>query len=148
VQNQLAEPLFQPQATINAHAEYFSRLVAFLDVPLDRYGAAVDRTAELAQQAFPRRTLYNVMGKILVGTGLASYEGYARRIGDVEGVRRAALAVVTMRTANVAPHDILAALATSPLRNPYTGRPFEWDGEAVVFRGLEPGTRGEHRHYY
>ena len=38
-----------------------------------------------------------------------------------------------MRAASVAPHDILAALATSPLRNPYTGRPFEWDGEAGAF---------------
>src|SRR5687768_15307586 len=38
-----------------------------------------------------------------------------------------------MRPASVAPLDILAALATSPLRNPYTGRPFEWDGEAGAF---------------
>ena len=147
-QNRLAEPFFQPQATINAQADYYSRFAAFLNVPLDRYEAAVGRTAELAQQTFPPRSVYNVMGQILIGMGLASYEGYARRIGDVEGARRAALAVVTMRAASVAPHDILAALATSPLRNPYTGRPFEWDGEAVVFRGLEPGTRGEHRHYY
>jgi hypothetical protein len=95
----------------------------------------VGRTAELAQQTFPRRSVYNVMGQLLIGMGLASYENYARRIGDVEGVRRAALAVVTMRAASVATHDILAALATSPFRDPYTGRPFEWDGEAVVFRG-------------
>ena len=147
-QNRLAEPFFQPQATINAQAEYYSRLVALLNVPLDRYEAAVGRTAELAKQTFPPRSVYNVIGQILMGMGLASYGDYARRIGDLEGMRRAALAVVTMRAASVAPHDILAALATSPLRNPYTGRPFEWDGEAVVFRGLEPGTRGEHRHYY
>ena len=147
-QNRLAEPFFQPQATINAHAEHYSRLAALLNVPLDRYEAAVGRTAELAQQTFPSRSVYNVVGQILTGMGSASYEDYARRIGDVEGMRRAALAVVTMRAASVAPHDMPAALATSPLRNPYTGRPFEWDGEAVVFRGLEPGTRGEHRHYY
>ena len=74
-QNRLAEPFFQPQATINAQAEYYSRFAAFLNVPLDRYEAAVGRTAELAQQTFPPRSVYNVMGQILIGMGLASYDG-------------------------------------------------------------------------
>jgi hypothetical protein len=59
-------------------------------------------------------------------------------------VRRAALAVVTMRAANVAVY-VPAWLATNSLRNPYHDRPFEWDGDAVLFHGLEAGTRGEHR---
>ena len=65
--------------------------------------------------------------------GWASQDNYPKRVGDVEGVRRAALAVVTVRAAHVAAHDVPASLATSPLRNPYNDRPFEWDGEAVVF---------------
>ena len=144
----LSEPFYKRQATINAHAEYYSRVATLLNVSLDQYEAALAQTSELAQQPFPPRSVYNVMGQILIGMGLASYEGYARRVGDVEGVRRAALVVVTTRAANVAKHGVPASLATSPLRNPYNNRPFEWDGEAVLFRGLESGSRGEHRFDY
>jgi hypothetical protein len=93
--------------------------------------------------------VYNFIGQMLLGMGFGSYDNYPRRVGDVEGVRRASLAVVTTRAANGAEqHDVAALLAASSHRNPYNDRPFEWDGEVVIFHGLEAGERGEHRLYY
>lgn len=49
------------------------------------------------------------------------------------------------------PHDRLeAALGEAALRSPYDDAPFEWsaaDG-SVVFRGIEPGDRGQHAILY
>jgi hypothetical protein len=144
----LSEPFYKPQATINGYAGHFSRVATLLNVPLDQYESALAQASELARQAFPPRSLYNVMGQTILGMGSFSYDRYARRIGDVEGVRRAALATVSTRAARVTKDDVPASLASSPLRNPYNDRPFEWDGEAVVFHGLESGSRGEHRFDY
>jgi hypothetical protein len=147
----LTEPLYQPQDTINRYAEYFARMVEILSVPFDRYEVAVDQTAELATQTFPPRSAYNVIGQVLLGLGMPSYESYARRVGDVEGVRRAALAAVTLRASDVKAHEVAAALSAAPLRNPYNEQPFAWDEKdsAIIFRGLEADERGEHRiHYY
>ena len=87
---------------------------------------------------------------MLLASSAANYASYARRVADVEGIRRAALATVTLRDDGVPPSEIASALATSPLRNPYDDQPLRWDAsdQAVVFRGLEPGERGEHRFYY
>jgi hypothetical protein len=148
---QLHEPFFQPQDTINCLADHSSRTVELLaGVPLSGYEAAANRLTELPAAATgescPPRALYNITGRMIVGYG-ANYGSYFRRVGDIEGVRRAALAAIELRAANVPPGDIPAALAISPLRNPYDGEPFGWDAAdgAVVFRGLEPGERGEHR---
>lgn len=147
----LHKPFFQSQDTINCLAEHLSRTVDLLPgVPLSGYEAAANRLTELPATATgescPSRALYNITGRMVVGYG-ADYGSYVRRVGDVEGVRRAALAVVGLRAAKVAPDDIPAALATSAWRNPYDGEPFAWDAadRAVVFRGLEAGERGEHR---
>jgi hypothetical protein len=90
--------------------------------------------------------MYNIVGQKIIGYG-ADFGSYVRRVGDIEGVRRAALAAVSLHQGRVAGDDIPAALAASPLRNPYDGEPFAWDATAgdIVFRGLERGERGEHR---
>jgi hypothetical protein len=147
----LSGPFFQPQDTINRFAEYYSRAAELTEgVPLTEFEASTDRVTELStvatREAYPPRSLYNIPGRMLVGYG-ADYGSYARRVGDVEGVRRAALAAVSLHAASVAPDAIPAALAASWLRNPYDGEAFAWDAadSAIVFRGLEAGERGEHR---
>lgn len=146
-----AGPFFQPQDTINQLADYYSRTIDLLEgVPLSGYEAGANRLSDLAaavaRESYPPRSLYNIPGRMMVGYGV-DYGSYVRRVGDIEGVRRAALAAIDLRAAKVMPEDIPAALAASPLRNPYNGEPFMWDASegAVVFRGLEPGERGEHR---
>lgn len=147
----LSGPFFQPQDTINLSAEYYSRAAALTEgVQLAEYEAATNRVTELSTQvtreAFPPRSLYNIPGRMLLGYG-ADYGSYARRVGDIEGVRRAALAAVSLHEASVAPDNIPAVLAASAIRSPYNDQPFAWDAtdSAIVFRGLEAGERGEHR---
>jgi hypothetical protein len=149
----LGGPFFQLQDTINQLAAYYSLTADLIDgVPLSGYEAGANQLTEMAaeatSEAWPPRSLYNITGRMLVGFG-ADYGSYARRLGDIEGVRRAALAAVELRAAKVKQDDVPAALAASSLRNPYDGEPFIWDATdgAIVFRGLEPGERGEHRIY-
>ena len=71
------------------------------------------------------------------------------RVGVIEGMRRRGALAAVMRRQYATP-QLAEALAASPLRNPYDEQPLRWDAEeqAVVFVGLEPGQRGEHRFYY
>ncbi len=148
----LVDPMFQPQDTINVYSEHYARSIQFLEgVSFANLGEATDRVTELsrtaANESLPPRSLYNFLGRMVAGIGTADFGSYARRVGDLEGVRRAALAAIELHVAQIDGGDIPAALAASPLRNPYTDEPFLWDATdgAVVFRGLEPGERGEHR---
>jgi hypothetical protein len=149
--DRLTRTLFQPQDTLNRQSAYLAAVIDTLDAPLLGFASVADGASDLAyrtaEKALPPRSLYNVVGAVMLA-GPANYAGYARRLADVEGMRRAALAVVTLRDEQ--PLDMAAALAASPLRNPYDDQPLRWDArdQAVVFVGLEPGERGEHRFYY
>jgi hypothetical protein len=151
----VADALFQRQDTLNRYAAYFIELEATLDAPLRGYGAAADAAASLAvataNEAFPPDSLYNLMGALLLGSaGPADYSDYARRVADLEGTRRAALAAAALRAASTTASDVAPALAASPFRNPFDDQPLRWDesGRAILFVGLEHGARGEHRLYY
>lgn len=150
----LMRPFFQPQATLNRHAAYLAALADTLDAPLRGYARVADdaalRARRSADEALPPRWLYNWVGSVMMAAGPADYAPYARRVADLEGARRAALATVTLRGAATPPAEVAAALAASPLRNPYDDQPLRWDAEdrAIVFVGLEPGERGEHRFFY
>jgi hypothetical protein len=148
----LGRPFFQRQATLNEYASYVTRLDETIDAPLLGYAGVADEASELTQQtardASPPRSLYNIAGTLLIASSPPDYVPYAARVADIEGMRRGALAVVLMReNATPQPDETLTA---RPLLNPYDDQPLRWDAEeqAVVFVGLEPGERGEHRFYY
>jgi hypothetical protein len=150
----LGAPLYQTQDSINQYADHFSRVVELFDVPLDRYHESRTKSAKLAREVqaagWPPRSIYNIVGTWTVAQGSLDYFNYGARVADVEGMRRAALAAVTLRAANVQVENVEHALATSELRNPYDDRPFEWAGTegAIRFRGLQAGERGEHLLHY
>jgi hypothetical protein len=152
IADRLFHPLLQEQDALNRHATYLGELADTLDAPLLGYSrvadAALQLTERTADDAFPPRSFYNLFGVIALAAGPADYSSYARRVADVEGIRRAALATLRARQAPVA--ELGAVLAASSLRNPYDDQPLVWDAneQAVVFIGLEPGERGEHRFYY
>jgi hypothetical protein len=152
--NRLLLRLFQRQDTLNRYSTYFTELGATLDAPLLGYGGAADAASMLAErtaaETFPPRSLYNITGAVLMAAGPADYGDYARRVADLEGIRRAALATVALRAEGTPAADLASALAASALRNPYDDQPLGWDvGDgAVVFVGLEAGERGRHRFYY
>jgi len=64
---------------------------------------------------------------------------YAMRVGSAEGMRRAALLTVQLRSQSVPVAELPARLKTAPLRNPYNEQPFDWDSAdlAIVFTGPE-----------
>jgi hypothetical protein len=150
--DRLLHPLFQPQDTLNRQATFLDNLADALDAPLADYEAAADRaslvTWQMTQEAYPPRSLYNLVGSLAMAAGVGDYGAYAYRVGDIEGMRRGAVAAVLMRESPMPQPD--QTLAASPLRNPYDDQPLGWDADeqAVVFIGLEPGERGEHRFYY
>ena len=152
--NWLGTPLYRPQDSRNNNAAYLLATAQLLSVPLDGYEEAVNRTAALAErtarEALPPRSAYNIVGRVLMGIGVYDFGKYARRLGDLEGVRRAALLAATLHAANVGTREVSAALHASALRDPYRDKPFDWDANeaAIIFRGLEIGERSVHRIYY
>jgi hypothetical protein len=151
VQEHTLMPFFQRQDTLNHYAEWHEQIGAMLNVPLKQYGALTERSSRHVSEetAWPLSP-YNIIGRILFTSGSTDYASYAVRVGDIEGVRRAALEAVTLRAAGVPASGVATALSNAQLRNPYNGQPFAWDEKegAIVFRGLQPGERGEHRIRY
>ena len=152
VEGSVLERFYQPQDTINRFADYYWRWTETLAVPLEQYPSAISRAQSLAVEtadAAFARPFYNLGGALHLAN-VSDFTQYAARVADIEGVRRAALVAVTLRDAAVAPADVAAALRMSELVNPYDGAPLQWDttDEAIVFRGLERGERGERRVHY
>jgi len=69
---------------------------------------------------------------VLIGLGAYDFGTYARRVADLEGVRRAALVVVTFRAANTGASEVAAELAATPMRNPYNNRPLNGTGRTAT----------------
>lgn len=149
-----SESFYPPQDSINELAAHYSQIAALLAAPLPDYHTALDQvraaTERRKQEALQSRSPYNIVNRILIAQGSSDIATYAARVNDIEGVRQAALAAVRLRERNVPPSEVAAALETAPFRNPYNDRPFAWDAEqgAIVFTGLQPGPRAEHRIEY
>jgi hypothetical protein len=154
--NWLLVPLYQEQDTINRYAEHYLSLARAFEVPLDSYPHVVaevqERERKLEEELFPFAPVYNLLGSWTFALTLITTDTieYAVRVGDIEGVRRAALTAATLRASGVEAKDVAAALGSAEQRDPYTNQPFKWDDatRAIVFRGLQSGERGEHRIYY
>lgn len=146
--------LFQPQDTVNRMAVELVKAADAADVKyIDLQKSLLKLDAYLKCQnsdSFPFRSAYNLIGQVVVTTTIPNYPEYARRVADIEGVRRATLAAVELREASVKPEDVPSALSKSSQRNPYSDEPFSWDAteKVIVFKGLEKGERGEHHIYY
>jgi hypothetical protein len=147
VMSELSAPLFQLQDYNNGRAELLAAMAAASEAPYNQYEAAAMRADALEnrkiQEAISISSVYNPVGRILIGISAGSYAGYNQRVADIEGIRRAALATVALREANVPATGVSDALSQSPFRNPYNNDPFSWDAEkgAVVFTGLQSGER-------
>ncbi len=150
-----ATPLLQPQDLSNEWADSFSRATDELDVPYDRYRAAVARADAILDGAKrgggrPPIRLYNPVGSVLRWISGSSYASYSVRAVDIEGVRRAALVTSELRSGKIPAAMVPAGLSASPIRQPYDDKPFEWNAEqgALTFTGLEPLPRGRHEFIY
>jgi len=143
--DRLAPRFFQPQATSNLNAAALLDIARAFDVV---------ELGQMPQVLAQRRRMkpptlwtslhpYNPVGHILIDIGKPAFADYGPRAADLEGVRRAALLAATLRTRGITPVHAPAAIRASPLTDPYTGAPLQWDAEhaSVVFTGLAKGER-------
>lgn len=148
LRSRLAHSLLQVQDTSNRQATRMVRLVDTLDVPWDRYPQALAQARRDVAAAEPGwlDRVYNPIGRILASIAAPAYLDYPPRVADLEGQRRAALLVASLRADGVDEAGAPAAIAASPLRDPYTGGAFGWDGQAraVVFTGLQRAAGRQH----
>jgi hypothetical protein len=143
--DRILRPLFQPQATSNLSAASLLETARAFDVA---------ELSQMPQVLAQRRAIepptlltslrpYNPAGHLLIDIARPAYADYGPRAAELEGVRRAALLAATLRAEGVTPADAAAAVRASPLTNPYTGAPLQWDADSasVVFTGLAEGER-------
>lgn len=143
--DRLSRPLLQEQATLNLVAGRMARLGGLSELPYPELGPALKRLSEEPDP--PSFRLYNPVGTMLMSiAGPALYSAYIARASDLEGRRRAALLVATLRATGIGAADAEAVVRDASLRSPYDDTAFEWDAASgsVVFNGVEQGDRGRH----
>lgn len=143
-------PLFKLQATANRNAATMRRVAQAYDAPYAQLRESMRRLhADIEDETRFPYSLYNPVGRILSAIAAPAVTGYGSRVADLEGDRRALMAVVELHRGGVASSAVKARLDASPSRNPYTGRAFEWDAAAACVRtgGLDR-SRGRHCLHY
>jgi hypothetical protein len=143
----LMRPLYQPQSTSNLVARSLTRESERFDVDYPAIPAATETLPDLAWGEHKVSFAYNPIGRVIYGAGgFTDMGGYAVRVSDLEGVRRAALLASEMRENPQAASPACECLRNPRWKNPYTQAPFEWDAKtaSIVFTGLESGERGRH----
>jgi hypothetical protein len=143
-------PLYQEQDVSNHRAEMFIRATEAMNVPFDQIPKGLERAdaifADPTGEGAPFTRLYNPVGDLVLWANGSGRNSYGARVMDIEGVRRAAVLAVELRSRKVTVQAVAAQLAASTVRTPYTGAAFMWDSDeqAIVFIGLEQSERGRH----
>lgn len=149
-----SRPFLQPQDSSNRYADYLTRLADTLDVPYAEFAHALTQAKHLENEANelaePVHRPYNIVGDVLSAVAVPTFSGYAGRVYDVEGVRRAGLLAVQLRGRGIAGQDVAVHLADADLRNPYSEQPFTWSEaeKSLVFDGMVEGERGHYAMLY
>ncbi len=140
--------LYHPKDTLNQRVYHLSIYLQHYNRTLQQYPEALAEDVPLDQ--FTHRGLfynpYNPIGRVLTAIVMPATKGYFVRVSDLEGARRAVLLAAILRENAVTPANAEDAINGSPITNPYTEAPLQWDSEleAVVFQGLEKGDRGRY----
>ncbi len=145
------KPTFKLHDPMNVIAERYLDYSDRFAVPMTEYRKVKAAIEEQASDHPRSITLYNPLGDYyLREVESVTYVSYAFRSANPEGVRRAALLVAQLRAGGLSADAIAAAVAESELRDPYTGKPFEWDGKraSLVFMAPEEGARSRHEFFY
>lgn len=131
-----ASLVFKPQDTINRQAALFLRMAKASEAPPAGVLEAIERArADTAQDGTRAwRWAYNPSGRLLSDIATPAYEGYARRLAEVDSARAAAQAVIALHAARVPPESVAHALRTGPWRDPVQAAPLSWDGAGGCVR--------------
>ncbi|MDF3029936.1 MAG: hypothetical protein K0R03_494 [Moraxellaceae bacterium] len=150
----LQRPLLQPQDSSNRHAEVLGRLsdaldrVTFAEFAV-RYREARDVEAQVAQ-TYGKLRPYNVIHNVIMSVQEPVFYEYWVRTADLEGLRRAMLLTIELRSRGVTSASVEKAVQEATLRNPYTNAAFAWDSErgGILFTGMAAGDRGRYLFVY
>ncbi|MEM8985013.1 MAG: hypothetical protein AAGC71_18535, partial [Pseudomonadota bacterium] len=138
------KPFWQTQDLVNQRTSMMLDLADIFDVPYSEVPAAVLLARTRQDSAHkPFRRIYNFTGDLVMSKTYAEYSDYAVRVADLEGTRRAALLVATLRSYGIAKKNVPQHLRQSALVDPYSSDPFAWEAEtaSVIFHGLESNER-------
>lgn len=139
------DPGFKKQATINLMANNMLHLIEGLDVDLSQLPAALKALETPPRTGVP--SAYNPVGDILSRIAYPAYVPYARRVADLEGLRRAVLLADELRNGESAgAAEVTSRITGSALKEPYYGASFVWDAQtkSITFQGLGEPPRGRH----
>lgn len=145
------KPFWQPQDLSNRYARLMLDLGNTFSVPYDDIPYAVGLADDLQAAAFrPFSGPYNLLGDLLMSADIGRFSGYAVRVSDLEGIRRAALFVAELRAQETGEGEIVPRIIASDIVDPYTREPFTWQDESgtIVFNGLQPNARSHHEFIY
>ena len=138
----------KPQDSSNKHAAVLARVAEAFEVPYTEVSNAFEEMSSFEPEPPGLlQKLYNPVGNAVMTANYGVYAGYAVRVADLEGIRRAAVLASELRSRGATPSDAVVGFDAAELADPYTLKPFDWDPESneLVFHGLEASERGEHR---
>ncbi len=130
----LMRPFFKLNASRNlvagSHAALQARIASFspenADAWIAEYRQAAQRERDAAANLW--RMPYNPVGKFGFSITMPEYDRYVLRLSDMIGISRLARLQVEAVTTAIAGDDPLAIIvSSSPLYDPYSGKPMGWD---------------------
>lgn len=132
-------PFFKLQDTEN---KKFSSHIYALNINFQNTKCITEEYQTYVAGLLGGKPIYNPVGELLLSGSGVSMAEYVCRSLDMEGVRQAFIAAYNIRQQK--PENPLNILNSIPQKNPYTGRPFEWDGAemSVRFQGLSARDEG------
>jgi len=146
----LVSPLLKRQDLFNSLAEEYESFATRFQVPLSGYAEA-----EADIRALPRRQsgfrFYNPIGHVLSASSHTDqFSTYARRVGAVEAVRRAAELTATLRASGVSPESMSGAVQTSGVVNPFDSQAYPWSESerGVLYDGVEDSVARKMTFFY
>ena len=163
----LLQKLDLHHTTLNHYYRAYRMTAGLADVPADQfdaYMARMMRELPVTSQPWWRRPYFGLRNwrgymtnNIFLGVGVGQLyvRSYIERTHDAEGHRRLVLLQLAAYSAGIAPKDMPAWLAKSPmeLRNPYTRAPMGWEtgnaqvktGGSLVFQGRQEQSQNPAR---
>lgn len=122
-------------ATLNLVLRLQDRQIKRLTVSNASYTPPFTAESAGGPPLFSRSTgfVYNIGGKLISARFLSGFHEYANRQADLNAFNRLVRLRLALAQKKVAPEDVpafLADKANAELRNPETGKPFDWDARA------------------
>ena len=145
-------PLFRTNATVNRHAEIFTRYLELAQLPAHELIEKKQKVSEYLQRDFDpanhwlRDSTYNLFGNRLLSAGFPPLFDFQLRTHELNGYVRLLKLKLEIRRRALPLTDVPAYLssADSTLFNPYTRQPMSWDAKTGKL-SFNPATPGDNK---